>query len=177
MPLENFMVQAVEPTRGKGFKVKTGSETLFVFDAAAANACKLAIGTVVTGDVTRKENKNGDVFPTIQSVHGAATGDPSPAAAAPASVLGPTVPVAPAPSAVPRGGGGNSFKKDPLGVVLGSRQTALNAAVAYCTQNPQDDPALVLDTAAGFNEFLLRGLGKRLTEDGMTVAEVFPWRQ
>lgn len=169
MPIESVFIKAVEPTRGKGFKIKTGSETLFVFDAQASEACKLAVGTAVNCDVTRKENKDGNVFPTIQSVHGPADGSvaapaPTPAAAPP-----------PASAAASRGGGaGGQFKKDPLGIVLGSRQTALNAAVAYHASDSNAEVAEVIATAKAFNVYLLGGLGKRITDDGMTQDEVFP---
>jgi hypothetical protein len=148
----------------KGYKfTDSANEYVYCFEASAASAVIAAMQTPVQVDVDRKPNAQGKVFPKIKSFHGVAdSSSPAAAAAAPPSSTRPST---------AGGGGSGAFKKDPVGIVLGSRQTALNAAVTYHAKDaaPRE---LVVATAQAFNEFLLQGL-----EVDLPASAVTPWSQ
>lgn len=138
---------------GPLYKTKAGDGSgLFCFDAKIGQSLKASEGQTVSVDVDRSPNAQGKVFPTIKGFHGPATGG---------------VPVAGGPAAAPHSfqagssGGAKSFSKDPAGIVLGARQTALNATVAFVgggNTAAAYSPADVVKLAGEFAAFLLDGL-------------------
>lgn len=157
MGIETIAIDKIEARTSKNGKsyhvVSPGGE--FVWDEPVADqiAGALAGGaTRVTASVDRSNAK----FPKITEVAGdslppaAAGGASAPAAAAAPSASG----------AGARGSAPGSYKKDPLGILLGARQTSLNAAVAF--HGDKGTAREVVATAEAFAKFILRDMDERL---------------
>src|SRR5690348_13186863 len=92
--------------------------------------------------VTVKVNRDNADFPKIVkfvTVGGGAPAEPA-AATPPAPAARPSGPGTAAPAAA-AGAGGNTFKRDPLGVMLNLRQTALNCATQWLVSFNEKLPA------------------------------------
>lgn len=158
MSIETLTFTSCGPTKGRGYKLEAigSSDWLYCFESKVAADIQDHLNVPVNVDVDRSPNpKTGKVFPTVKSFHGAANvAAPQVAAAAPAQTTTHT----------PRSGGGgsSSFKKDPVGIVLGARQTSLNVAVAYATHfSPESapwSPEAVIQFAREFYTYLMDGL-------------------
>lgn len=161
---------------GKGyqFTAEGARGRIYCFEPKVAKDVLDHLNVPVQVDIDRTPNDDGKVFPKIKSFHGSAGDAPAPAAAAAPSSTTHT-------AHSQRGGSGSSFKKDPIGIVLGSRQTALNAAVAYFSglakETREEMDGAVLHIAQEFNEFLLAGLSPHILSDGLHVSNVMPWRE
>ncbi len=172
MAIETITVEGLEAKSGSNgtfYKVAVpGSrQKLFSFDPKVSADLLERVGQTVSVDVDRTPNSEGKVFPKILSFHGEASapaGGVAPAAASP-------------PGGGTRAGGGDSaFKKDPVGIILGSRQTALNAAVAYLAGPDPCSKEDIVRVARHFNEFLIQGLSPFILRDGVHAKHAVPWR-
>lgn len=186
MAIQAVTINSGEQTStGKGYKFKTSIGMVFAFDPKTSKDMLGAIGDTVNLDIEvdppKNEGERG--FTRATSFHGAADSS-SAVAAAPSSAQ-------PAAAAAGAPGGGATFqkrdepfKKDPVGLVVGTRQTALNAAVAFLADGKNvvgygkatASAHEVVDLAKTFNEFLLGGLGSHIVHSGVHVKHVFPWK-
>ena len=157
MSIETLTFTSCGPTKGRGYKLEAigSSDWLYCFESKVAADIQDHLNVPVNVDVDRSPNpKTGKVFPTVKSFHGAANGAaPQAAAAAPASTTTPNTPRS-------GGGGSSSFKKDPVGIVLEARRTALGCATALMGEREYSDSsaAIVMANARIFTEYLLDGL-------------------
>lgn len=177
MSIETQTFTSHEQTKnGSGYQFTADGHRgkIYCFDPKSSKDIIDNIGNPVQVDVDRTPNAEGKVFPKVKSFHGvvdyaaSTSGSPPPAAV---PVSSPTNGTRSAVS----GGGGGAFKKDPIGIVLGSRQTALNAAVARAASFKDPEAIDVIATAQAFNEFLLAGLSPFILNDGLHASHVMPW--
>jgi hypothetical protein len=172
--IEHIAVSDVSAKDGaKGTYYKIGK--LFCFEPKVAADLLPLMGKTVAVDVDRTPNAEGKVFAKILSFHGEVAAGAAPPPAPAVSSTQPATPAAPAGAPQPAAGGGD-FKKDPVGIILGSRQTALNAAVAYADKF-EAGSIDVIKTAQTFNEFLLAGLSPFILRYGIHAKHAMPWRE
>jgi hypothetical protein len=141
---------------GPMYKTKGGDGSwVFCFDKKVGDQVKAAENQTVQVDVDRTPNSQGKVFPTIKSFNGV-VGQPGVSVPSSGAAAAPNPPAAAAAAPQP------SMKKDPAGIVLGARQTALNAAIAFIgsgnTAAEKYSPADAVKLAKEFAEILLDGL-------------------
>jgi len=140
----------VEPSETKGGKrlhkawdqeyLTQGYPCWSIWDADTGNTLLSLQGQPVTVKVNRD---NAD-FPKVTkflTVGGAAPGTPAATPPSPSPPARSSGAGTPAPAPVQAGSGGNTFKRDPLGVMLNLRQTALNCATQWLVSFNEKLPA------------------------------------